>query len=267
MDNHFLTHLQHEKDLSTTAVHTLQRDLTNFGDRQSEIIPLLKRFSQLTGNDVQYSVHHTPTKPSPLAGKHIAFLGSSVTAGFGALGESFVDYLAKQDSIIPFKETLSGTTLVDRGVFTPHDSYVSRLQNIPANAPLDAFVLQLSTNDAKGTAGPLGTISSSHHYDPHTITGAIETILATVRQRWDVPILVYTNPRYHNELYRQMVERLLTLQDKWSFATVDLYHSPSFDLTADQFALYMADFIHPTRAGYQQKWLPVFEKALETACC
>ena len=35
-------------------------------------------------------------EPSDLINNQIAFLGSSVTYGAGALGESFVDYLSKK---------------------------------------------------------------------------------------------------------------------------------------------------------------------------
>ena len=91
---------------------------------------------------------------SVLNGKTVIFLGSSVTYGYGSMGVSFVDYLEAADGIIPIKEAVSGTTLADRN----EKSYVSRLKRINPELKPDAFVCQLSTNDAtKGI--PLGSVS------------------------------------------------------------------------------------------------------------
>lgn len=246
--------LRQQNDLSIAAVDELREVLA----RSSSFRLVLAQLARLPGNAAQYGVNSTPAVSTSLAGKRIAFLGSSVTFGYGALGESFVDYLAKRDGILPIKEAVSGTTLVDQDTFTPYDSYVARLANINPNTKLDAFVLQLSTNDAKGN--PLGIISDSNHYDPQTITGAIETILDRVQRTWRVPVFVYTNPRYSNRLYGQMVDRLFELQTKWGFTIIDLYHNNTVPHGGT--SLYMADQIHPTRAGYRQKWLPIFETAL-----
>lgn len=252
--------LKDENGLSENALLATEKWLDSSGDWQPKLRQMVEHISQLPGNAAQYGVNATPTVSSPLKGKHIAFLGSSVTWGFGALGESFVDYLAKRDGVIPIKEAVSGTTLVDKDVYSPHDSYVARLQLIDPATKLDAFVLQLSTNDAKGTAGPLGQISNTDHYDVQTITGAIEFILHYVQVTWSVPTFVYTNPQFDNQLYGQMVDRLFALQPKWGFTIIDLYHDETLPHGGP--SLYMADEIHPTRAGYQQKWLPIFEKHL-----
>ena len=50
---------------------------------------------------------------SPINGKTVIFLGSSVTFGYGSLGVSFADFLEKTDGITAVKEAVSGTTLVD----------------------------------------------------------------------------------------------------------------------------------------------------------
>lgn len=56
-----------------------------------------------------------------------------------------------------------------------------------------------------------------------------------------------------------MVKRTQELAEKDGFEILDMYNDPAF---RQQDSLYMADPIHPTRAGYQQKWLPLFEKEL-----
>lgn len=135
--------------------------LSGADDLQPKLRQMVEYISQLPGNAAHYGVNVTPTVSSPLKGKQIAFLGSSVTWVFRALGESFV----------------------------------------------------------------------------------------------------YTNPKYDNQLYGQMVDRLLTLQPKWEFRLIDLYHDKTLPHGGP--SLYMADENHPTRAGYQQKWLPIFEDLME----
>lgn len=56
----------------------------------------LTKIVKASGNQVEYSVSGTQSTNSNLVDKQIAFLGSSVTYGAGALSESFVDYLRKK---------------------------------------------------------------------------------------------------------------------------------------------------------------------------
>ena len=110
------------------------------------------------GNSGKYSLKNTATvENSPLSGKTVIFLGSSVTYGYGSNGVSFADYLEKSDGINAIKEAVSGTTLVD----VKDNSYVSRMKTIDKNINADAFVCQLSTNDATKEM-LLGEISESY---------------------------------------------------------------------------------------------------------
>lgn len=47
-----------------------------------------------------------------LGGKRIIFLGSSVTYGACAMGQSFIEALEEKDGIIAIKEAVSGTLLI-----------------------------------------------------------------------------------------------------------------------------------------------------------
>ena len=51
-------------------------------------------------------------KTSPLKGKTVVFLGSSVTKGFAAHNNAFAEYIAIKDSCICIKEAVNGTTLI-----------------------------------------------------------------------------------------------------------------------------------------------------------
>jgi len=174
---------------------------------------------KLPGNAIEFSVESTPeNENTKLKGKTIYFLGSSVTYGTASEGESFVDYLAKEDDINFIKEAVSGTTLaisdsdkilqgLDKSQVNaikyaitdgkPEQfgkSYVERLQNMETDISPDLFIVQLSTNDSRYNCS-LGEISSTKEidtFDKTTTVGAIEYIIACINQRWGCPIAFYT---------------------------------------------------------------------------
>lgn len=214
------------------------------------------------GNKEQYSVANTPAlENSPLSGKRIIFLGSSVTYGSAAKGESFVDFMEKRDGIIPVKEAVSGTTLVDNG----KKSYISRMLTIDPNIQADAFVCQLSTNDASKKL-PLGEIASGYeleNFDTQTIAGAMEYIICYAKNTWDCPVIFYTGTQYKSEQYAQMVDLLLQIQEKWDIGVIDLWNDAEMNaVSKEDYNLYMVDGVHPSRAGYRDWWTPKFEAYL-----
>ena len=219
------------------------------------------RFRNLKGNGEVYALENvTSLKNSPLEGKHICYLGSSVTYGASSMQTSFAEYISVRNKTTFVKEAVGGTTLVDAG----ETSYVSRLKGIDTNANFDLFVCQLSTNDATQKK-PLGTITpdGTMEFDTSTVYGAMEYIIAYVRDTWGCPVVFYTNSYYEKAEYAAMVGALYQLQEKYDIGIIDLYNDKEFNsITEDQRTLYMADNIHPTKAGYLQWWTPMFEKVL-----
>ncbi len=195
---------------------------------------------------------------SPIAGQHIAYLGSSVTYGAGSCRLSFVEYLACMTQTTYVKEAVSGTTLVDNG----KKSYISRMKNMDKSEKFDLFIVQLSTNDAtKGL--PLGDLSESGEYDTQTICGAIEYIIGYVKETWDCPIMFYTSAYYESENYKKMVSKLLQIKEKHGIGVIDLYSNEEFNnISKEKYKLYTRDEIHPTKAGYLEWWAPQMEKEI-----
>ena len=217
------------------------------------------------GNASKYDLYHTETLPdSPLKGKKIIFLGSSVTYGSASKGTSFVDYLKKRDGIIPYKRAVSGTTLVDKNVWGKK-SYIARMKEIDKNIDADAFVCQLSTNDATMNL-KLGKIIPSYQlndFDTNTIAGAIEYIIAYARKTWNCPVIFYTGTKYKSKKYKEMIDLLYSLKYKWDIEIIDLWNDEEMNqVPREDYELYMANGIHPTRAGYRDWWTPKFEKEL-----
>lgn len=214
------------------------------------------------GNYGEYNLKNTEAlQSSPLKGKTIIFLGSSVTYGYGSMGVSFADFLEESDGITAIKEAVSGTTLVD----VKSNSYVSRMKTIDKNIKADAFVCQLSTNDATKEK-PLGNISESSaltDFDTQTVAGAIEYIIAYAKETWDCPVVFYTQAKYDSEYYGKMVELLLKIQKKWDITVIDFWNDEEINsITEEEKNLYLVDNIHPTKAGYKVWWLPEFQSCL-----
>lgn len=222
------------------------------------------------GNKDPYTVANTAAvENSPLKGKTIIFLGSSVTYGSASGGESFVDYMEKRDGITAIKEAVSGTTLVDETVWGK-ESYIARMKTIDTTIEADALVCQLSTNDAT-MKKPLGTVSDSFDmadFDTQTIAGAIEYVIAYSKATWNCPVIFYTGTQYDNEHYAQMVELLLQIQEKWGIGVIDLWNNAEMNAVSEEdYKLYMVNGIHPSKAGYRDWWTPVFEEYLTDHLC
>lgn len=219
-------------------------------------------FGVFSSGNYSYGVKTVPVvSDSPLKNKTIIFLGSSVTDGYGSLGVSFVDFLEKSDGITAVKEAVSNTMLVD----IKNNSYVSRMKTIDKNIKADAFVCQLSTNDAKNKI-PLGNVSYSFNiedFDTQTIAGAIEYIIAYAKDIWGCPVVFYTQARYDNEHYGKMVDLLLEIQEKWDITVIDFWNDDEINkITDEERKMHLVDHIHPTRAGYRDWWLPKFQECL-----
>jgi lysophospholipase L1-like esterase len=220
------------------------------------------RTEKLAGNSKKYDLDTVcQLEKSPLQGMNIYFLGSSVTYGAASQQISFVEFLAKRNQFTYIKNAVSGTTLVEQGA----SAYISRLKEIRKTEEFDLFVCQLSTNDATKKKN-FGKISDSYAldtFDTLTIFGAIEYIVAYVTNTWNCPIIFYTNTYYKNKRYEAMVELLNQIHKKWDIGIINLYTDKEFnDISTQERALYMADEIHPTKAGYLDWWVPRMEKDL-----
>lgn len=217
--------------------------------------------SALEGNGEKYSLDNAaPNADSPIEGKTVLFLGSSVTYGSASGGVSFADYIGNRDGCTVIKSAVSGTTLVESGI----NSYVSRLKKLDAEK-VDLFVCQLSTNDAsqKKELGKIIESKNLNDFNTKTIAGAIEYIICYSKEKWNCPVIFYTNPHYDSEPYGEMVGILKEAEAKWGISVIDMWNDAGLNAALNKnTALYMADKIHPTKAGYLEIWTPFMEKTV-----
>ena len=216
----------------------------------------------LPGNGDKYNFNTiAPMEDSPLVGKNICILGSSVAYGACSQQSAVGEYLAARLGAKLTKETVSGTTLADK----TKNSYVRRLKKLDRNTKFDLFLCQLSTNDATWKL-PLGKISPSRDlkdFDTSKVTGAMEYIIRYAQLTWGCPVVFFTGSYYDNPSYSAMVERVHELSGKWGIGVLDLYSNADFNRISDgDRKLYMNDPIHPTKAGYRNWWGPELERQL-----
>ena len=203
-----------------------------------------KMLKELPGNDAKYDVSAVAAdENSLLKGKMIIYLGSSVTFGAASFEQSFIEYIDKMEGTVSVKEAVSGTTLVD----DEPNSYIERMLHLPKDIRADAFICQLSTNDAAKNK-PLDKIVS-----------AIEYITGYAGETWHCPVYFYTGTRFDNDLYAQMVDAILAMEKGGKIKVLDLWNDPDMNtVSPEDYKLYMADPIHPTKAGYLEWWTPKF---------
>lgn len=215
------------------------------------------------GNAAEYSPDEVDFNPtSPLVGKKMAFLGSSVTYGFAAKGKSFVDYLAARDGVVAIKSAISGTTLAG----LEPGGYLDRLKSdFSTDQSYDLFVCQLSTNDNRH-GRKLGQLTSDDQwtgFDVETTLGAIEEICRYVRTTFNCPLVFYTCLQNDPEnKYADLIRALQHLRKKWEFSIIDLFHNQGLIASTAAHPNAMFDDVHPTQEGYLKIWLPVFEREL-----
>ena len=216
------------------------------------------------GNAPEYSFEKIePLAGSPLKGKTICVLGSSVMNGSGAENFAVAEYLAARLGCEYTKSAVDGTTLVDEG----EESYIKRLRRLNKTERYDVFICQLSTNDA-WYEKPLGYISRPDYeledFDTHTVTGALEYIITYVGDNWDCPLFFLTSAQtFESKTYGPMVARLKDLQAKYRFGIIDLWSDVMFNnISKEQLDLYITEEVHPTMAGYRDWWGPEIEKQL-----
>jgi lysophospholipase L1-like esterase len=217
-----------------------------------------------TGYDNTVKAAETVDETDPLSGLNMIWIGSSVTYGMYSGGNySMADAIQDNHAgTVCEKYAISATTLVN----TSESSYVSRLKLIDKDKTPDVVVVQLSTNDAT-TGKEFGHLADGFEledFDDTTIYGAIESIIAYVKETFGCPVVFYTGTYCEKENYSEMVDALHEIQEKWGIGVIDMFNNE--EMTAlygtEQYNVYMHDEVHPYRVGYTEWWTPVIEQEL-----
>ena len=240
-----------------------------------------------------YASNVTRVENSPLEGKVIYWLGSSVTYGASSGGEAMAEFLAAKTGAICKKDAISGTTIFDdnKSNDTGVNSYTRRLRNstvFDVNEQVDAFICQISTNDARNDRlNKRGVIvqdpnTDTWAFDRATTLGGVEFIISYVIETWNCPVYFYSgsyfgdtgegartssNPTGTN--YGILVDQVKEVAAKWrdmgyEVDVIDMFNDEDFNaqVSDDYYKWCTSDAIHPKRAGYLNWWMPYFEQYL-----
>ena len=241
------------------------------------------------GNSADYNPDKYSMDPnSPIQGKTLLWLGSSVWQGFGT-SESmspalWMDAMTGTKSIIEVKggtllanvNASLGGSMADQKLDSS-TSYYPRLTNHTKDTDpqVDLVVVQLSTNDSKGQC-ETGTVDPNAFdisaFDGSTTIGSIEQIISYARDTWGAKTLVIGGSYFEDEMtysggqkkeiYLDMIDKCHQRDEKWGdqFEFLDLWHNDVMYekvKTGDQlWRSYMSDAIHPTKKGYAEWWGP-----------
>ena len=245
--------------------------------------------SQFNANDERFAPENvTMRENSPLKGKKIYWLGSSVTHGASSEQDSMADYLAALTGCISVKEAVSGTTIFDDGS-AGSKSYTKRLTDgtiFKKDEKIDAFICQIPTNDAWGDRAKYrGKMTDAYEidinaFDKKTTLGGVEFIIAYAAETWGCPVYFYSGSWFGDEgprksgnptgtAYGELVRQVKEVVNKWSelgydVGVIDLFNDESFNshVSDEYYAWATSDAIHPKRTGYLQWWTPYFEQYL-----
>ena len=244
-----------EQTTDESTVETLSEEELALAAQREEAL-------RLNGNSELYSFDTIELlEGNPLEGKTICVLGSSIADGYSSSHYGIGEYFQARFGCELIKETVSGTTLTN----LYNNSYISRMENNIDATEIDLFICQLSTNDANMNIRPGGIIESTNlaDFNQWTIIGSMEYIIAYAKETWNCPVVFFTGCYYDNAIYGNMVNVLYALQEKWDFGIIDLYYNDGFnDISDEMRSIYMADDIHPNKAGYRDWWGPEMEKQL-----
>ena len=197
-------------------------------------------------------------KDSPLLGETMLFLGSSVTRGYGSLGDSFPECFHWMDGAIFTKEAVDGTTLADMD----DRSYLARLRKHEGES-FEYMFVQLSTNDAWQKA-PLGDKDSQ---DTGTTFGSLNEILRIGSSISSTLPIVWSSPYFKNDRYRDMVRICEEISSEGRCLFLNLYEDPEVNsISKKARRLYLMDEIHPTRAGYRDWLFPYLRDFVLGSC-
>ena len=231
---------------------------------------LFSLFSVACGsNSSDFDLDKCTPAETAITGKTFYWLGSSVTLGMESGDVAVADYIAARNGATCVKEAVSGTTLIDepyKKIFASYDSYITRLKTTKA------------FKDKRGAV--TGTdVTEKESFDVKTTIGAMEYVVAYVRETWDSPVYFFSNARFDDtgerksrdpkgSEYAVLVEAAYEVAEKWNSVgadvrIVDLFNDEEFnDISSEDYDFYMHDPVHPYKAGYLKWWTPAFEKIL-----
>jgi len=204
-----------------------------------------------------------------LKGKKVAFLGDSITEGYGAscIENTYWKLLGQKTGAEVFGYGIGGTRIAIQQVPTPapdqhkDQHFASRVDSIIPDA--DVVVIFGGTNDFGGSDPALGSIADRTE---DTFYGAYHCLIQKLIARYPNAKLVIATPLHRitedDDTYNEQagrrsgtlhryVQAIREIAEFYGLAVADLYRScPLQPRTPGHQQRYMPDGVHPNDAGH-----------------
>jgi hypothetical protein len=213
-------------------------------------VQIIARSFEAEGNGKSYLPKR---RPSPLKGKRILFLGSSIFSGEESRGISLPDYLDKTTG------SSSKTLLLQGGdLFAErNDSYLRAIQHCSSHETYDALIVAFTGWDYLASLPFLPGKGKRK-----SLKEVLEILVEKAAELYACPVYFLSWPFPENEAYLQQVLFLRAWAKDASVSLIDGFLGESQALTKEKRSLYFAPYFHATLAGYRDFYLPKIEQAL-----
>lgn len=219
-------------------------------------------------------------------GKTCIVFGDSIMYGSGNGGFGVGEYL-NRDLHLSIKKYCVGGARV--GYYEGKNWLVQQVRDaVNAGENADYIVFDGFVNDCYKTDGinydvPLGETSGGFdgfdifalQKENTTFSNCFENILCAFKKYFPGAKVLFVRPhrmgRRGEEIQKIYGERAIELCEKWGVGTADIYRDSDMDtfladhrdmFTADTYNWGRGDSTHPNARGYEEKYMPIIEKAL-----
>ncbi len=220
-------------------------------------------------------------------GKKLLVLGDSIMYGSGNDGFGVGEYLEKDLGLELYKYCVGGARV---GYYEGKDWVVGQVRKaIEDGVRPDIIVFDGFTNDCYKTDGencdaPLGSVREGYEgfdifavgNEKATFSDCFQNIAAALKKYFPDAKIIFVRPhrmgRREEQLQEEYGERAVSICKKWGISVVDLYKESDLDTfipeqrdkyTCDSYGWGKGDCTHPNATGYEEKYMPLIEKAIK----
>lgn len=222
-----------------------------------------------------------------LSGKTCLLFGDSIMYGSGNGGFGVGEYLNKDLRLSIKKYCVGGART---GYYEGKNWLVQQVRDaITAGETADYIVFDGFTNDCYKTDGvkcdvPLGEMTAGFdgfdifavEKENSAFSDCFENIVCAFKKYFPDAKILFVRPhnmgRRGEEIQKIYGERAAAICEKWGVAVADIYRESDMNTflpdhrdayTTDTYNWGRGDCTHPNARGYEEKYMPLIEKALE----
>lgn len=260
--------------LEYNATNCLEKEAMLISDNLLYIDELLSDENDFNSGG-ELTPEPTPVQEStPYDGKTIIAFGDSIVAGWGwKEGTGVVKPLQeKYTKGTWINKAVSGTNMAELSS-GDRDSILKTVKDYTGAA--DYILLEGGTNDVNNAIS-IGSISSGYDdtFDENTFTGALESALQTIMNRWPLARKFFLIPHSFakdNSYVDSVHNRAKEVCEKWNMPVLDMRNMSQIAMTSQNKNTYtrnpntkQGDGVHPTEVWYRAFYSPIIDQFMRS---